>query len=216
MVGALCLATFVSGSAIADDRLSCEGNSFNEKKMLLQAPNGAKRISRHVLEVKFATGVKRFTDKSPHEELSGEHWIYCGYNENAGMHLIGVQIEGLFSGKLLLEKTGQILDAGHTIILSPDRQLFFSIEQQDGMDGENWALYDTKGKKLWGGYAGVLDRLPGNGYDSVCAQFENPHFSSNMTVEAQLSCESCSPGRSVTLQRSNGEWMWDPLVRCDK
>lgn len=206
---------FVAGYAVADDRLSCESES-DEKKLLLQAPKGAKRISRHVLEIKFATGVKNFTDKPPHEELSGEHWRYCGYNERAGMHLIGIQKEGLFSGKLLIEKTGQILDAGHTIILSPDGQMFLSIEQQDGVDGEDWALYDTTGKKLWGGYAGVLHRLPGNTYDSVCAQFENPHFSRQFSIEAKVACGKCSLGGTVTLRNSNGEWSWKPQVKCDK
>lgn len=204
---------FLSSYAIADTKLECAGEQ-GERKLLREAPSGASRISQHILEIKHTRGVKRFTDKPPHEELSGEHWEYCGYNENVKLHLIHHQTEGSFSGAILFEETGKVLSAGHTVIVSPDRQKFLAIVQEDGMDGENWTLFEISGKKLWGGYAGVLWRISGNNYDSIYAQFENPYFSEDQNVSAKVVCSNQLNKGVVTLKKIGDKWKWLPEIKC--
>jgi hypothetical protein len=75
--------------------------------ILKDAPSTATRIREHVLEIRFATGVKRFTDKPPYEELSGIRWTYCGYDKENKIHLIGKSDEALLQGFFFLKMPGK-------------------------------------------------------------------------------------------------------------
>ena len=55
--------------------------------------------------------------------------------------------DSLFSGKLLFDSTGQLLDAGRSVYMSPDGKRFLAVEQEDGMDGELWAVYDLTARE---------------------------------------------------------------------
>ena len=204
---------FFSSYAIADTKLECVREN-NEQQLLRQAPGGAARISQHILEVKHSRGAKRFTDKPPHEALSGEHWEYCGYSENVKLHLIHHQTEGSFSGSVLFEETGKVLSAGHTVIVSPDKRKFLAIVQENGKDGEDWTLFEMSGKRLWGGYAGVVAKISGNHYDSVYAQFENPQFSADQNLSANVVCSNQSNKGTVTLTKIGVKWKWLPDIMC--
>ena len=90
------------------------------------APEGAKRTSPHDLAVNYK-GVRRFIDKRPYRvALDGFHWSYCGYLPAMDAHVIGMEDGSLFSGKLLLDRSGRVLDGGQTVYPSPDGKLFLA------------------------------------------------------------------------------------------
>lgn len=207
---AILFATFCLVSATASSRaLSCEG-AGDERTALKQAPSGARRVNHHVLEVGFKSGAKRFTDKAPHEALSGLHWRYCGYDGHAKVHLVEMTKESLRSGELLYEDTGTLLRAGHTILFSPKQHEFLAIEQKDGMDGELWTVYDIDGTAKWSGYAGTLKRL--NGIDTVVSSFERPQW--NTQGELTARCADSKANGFVTLQHSSNGWRWRGNGTC--
>ncbi len=205
------ITAFASGS-----RLTCAdslGAGGTEKALLKQAPSGATRIGEHILEVKYSRGVKRFVDVPPYDELSGIHWHYCGYNKSHRVHLLGKSVDSLFTGMLVQEDGGRILNAGQTVCLSPAGRKFLAIAQEDGQDGENWTLYTFAGKKMWAGYAGVTVRFPGDSHDSIYAQFVNPIWNDDGSISAQVSCSNSIKG-TVTLRTAGGKAKWLPTPRC--
>ena len=170
-----------SATAMADSyELSCfksqPGNEV-ETKFFKQAASGAARISEHIIELKYSGGIKRFIDKPPYEPLgSGTLWCYCGYDTDDKFYLVGKHEGDLFGGVIVFEGDGKTLSAGHTVIVSPDKKRFLAIEQHSGVDGEHWTLNTMDGKTLWTGYSGILERSPGNNYDTVYAEFLSPSW----------------------------------------
>jgi len=192
--------------------LSCETAKV-ERAALGQAPKGARRVEKHVLEVITAQGPKRFTDKPPHEELGGLHWRYCGYNAQAKAHLIEMMDEGTYSGDLLFDETGKLVRAGHTVLFSPSEKEFLAIEQEDGVDGQNWTVYDAGGKAKWKGYAGTTAKV--DGIDSVVSTFDHPEWTKQGELTARFVCASSKAHGVVTLTRSSsGGLSWRGHGKC--
>ncbi|MFZ6780849.1 hypothetical protein ACO0LD_28785 [Undibacterium sp. Ji83W] len=182
-----------------------------ESKLIQQHPAQARRPSEHVLEVKYANGAKRFIDKPPHESLGGTHWFYCGYNAAQNLHLIGHTVDSLFSGVILRHSDGLTFRAGHTILMSPEGKKFLAIEQPDGLDGEEWAVYKLYGKKLWQGYAGILSTPVKNDPVMVIAQFVNPAWRDDNVLEADLSCADIVKGKvSLHVGKAAPRWSLPP------
>jgi hypothetical protein len=215
----VCASFAVVGTAIATKEsqplLSCETQKV-ERAALKQAAKGARRVSKHVLEVTSEKGVQRFVDKSPHDdggEMGGVHWRYCGYDAHAKAHLIEMIDESSYSGDLLLGETGKLLHAGHTVLFSPSREEFLAIKQDAGVDGENWAVYDTTGKTIWQGYAGTLAKV--DGVDAVVSTFEHAQWTKQGELTARFVCSSSKTGGVVTLARSpSGNWSWRGHGKC--
>ena len=199
---------FVSYVA-AGQELACNPNA-DEKTAMKQAPGGAKRTSEHLMEVRTSSGTRRFVDQPPHDGISGLHWLYCGYHPLTKTHLIHKQHEALFSGQLLLEESGKILGAGHTVVFSNDGKKYLAIEQQSGMDGEEWAVFDSGGKKIWRGYGGTLRK------DKIVSQFEKPRWDAKGELTAQYVCMEPTKGKgTVTLVESGKVWGWRGQGKCD-
>ena len=194
--------------------LSCE-TAKAEGAALAQAPKGVRRVATHVLEVTTKKGTTRFIDKPPHDEgdMGGLHWRYCGYNAQAKAHLIEKTDESSYSGDLLFNETGRSMHAGHTVLFSPDEKEFLAIEQEDGVDGESWAVYDADGKVMWKGYAGTVAEV--NGIESVVSTFDHPQWSKQGELTARFVCASSNAHGVVTLARSRSEaWSWRGHVKC--
>lgn len=216
---ALACASFLalSGAVAAKESqqlLSCETQKA-ERAALKQAPKGARRVSKHVLEISLKNGAKRFVDKPPHDDagMGGLHWRYCGYDADVKAHLIEMTDENIYSGDLLLGDTGDLLHAGHTVLFSPNRTAFLAIEQESGVDGENWTVYDMGGKTLWKGYAGTTTQVEGS--DMVVSTFERPHWTKQGELTARYVCASSKAGGAVTLARSpSGSWRWRGHGKC--
>ncbi|MCS0589486.1 hypothetical protein ACFQ09_10245 [Massilia norwichensis] len=214
----LCATLVFAGTAVlakdAPILLSCETEKV-ERTALEEAPRGAHRVGEHVLEVTSQKGRQKFVDKPPHDEggMGGIHWRYCGYDSRAKAHLIRKSDKGLFSGALLLDETGKRLRAGHTALFSPDAKEFLAIEQEDGVDGENWAVYDTTGKLQWKGYAGTIAKI--NGIETVVSTFEHPQWTRQGVLTAQYLCASTKVRGIVTLVREpSGAWRWHGHRKC--
>jgi hypothetical protein len=209
------LFSFVGINALAAESqpiLSCE-NQKVESITLKQAPKGARRVSKHVLEVMSQTGPRRFRDKPPYDELGGVVWRYCGYDAPAKVHLIEVSDENVYTGDLLWDETGKLLRAGHTVLFSPNRQVFLAIEQEDGVDGEDWTVYDISGKPIWKGYAGTVAKV--DGIDQVVSTFVDPHWTPQGELTARFVCTSLKTNGVVTLVQSpSGHWSWRGHGKC--
>ena len=197
--------------------LSCNNQEGKETILLKQAPHGAIRISKETLEVKFTGGTKRFINTGPDSE-QGVHWLYCGYDKKTKTHLISKLDDARFTGVILFEKTGNLIDAGHTVAISPDGKSLLTIEQQDGVDGETWSLENISGKRLWTGYAGVTQKIGQDTYDSIYAEFKRPRWINDSVLSADFVCADKSESIKgvVTLKHVGGEWKWLPDYKCSK
>jgi len=208
---------FASTAVLAKDShpaLSCETEKI-ERATLRQAPKGARRVNTHILEVTTKKGPQRFVDKPPHDEgdMGGVHWRYCGYDAQAKAHLIEMTDESLYSGDLLLDETGKQVHAGHAVLFSPNGKEFLAVEQESGVDGEDWAVYDMTGKTMWKGYAGTVAKV--DGIDTVVSTFERPQWTKQGELTARFVCASSKIHGVVTLARSpSGNWSWHGHGRC--
>jgi hypothetical protein len=213
LIGALfCFVGSAGLAAESQSSLSCE-NQKVESIALKQAPKGARRVSMHVLEVTSQKGPRRFVDKPPYDEPGGVTWRYCGYDALAKAHLIEMNDASVYSGDLLWDGTGKLLRAGHTVLFSPDRQTFLAIEQEGGMDGEDWTVYDISGKPIWKGYAGTVAKV--DGIDHVASTFIDPHWTQQGTLTARFMCTSVKTHGVVTLVRApSGHWSWRGHGKC--
>jgi hypothetical protein len=214
----VCASLALSSTAVlakgSQPVLSCETAKV-ERAALAQAPKGARRVEKHVLEVITKMGPTRFVDKPPHDEgdMGGLHWRYCGYNAHMKTHLIEKMNESSYSGELLFNETGRLMHAGHTVLFSPDEKKFLAIEQEDGVDGENWAVYDADGKVMWKGYAGTVAKV--NGIESVVSTFDRPQWNKRGELTARFVCASSQANGVVTLSRSLSKtWRWRGHGTC--
>jgi hypothetical protein len=194
--------------------LSCETAKV-EQTSLRQAPEGARRVERHVLEVMTKKGPQRFVDKPPYDDgdMGGLHWRYCGFNAQAQAHLIERLDESSYSGDLLMDESKKLLSAGHTVLFSPRANEFLAIEQEDGVDGENWAVYDANGTAKWKGYAGTIAKV--DGIDAVISTFDHPQWTKQGELTARYVCASLKARGVVTLVRTpSGDWSWRGHGKC--
>ncbi len=210
------IAMVASGNVVlASDGLpglSCD-RQVAEQTFLKQAPGGARRSQLHVLEVRSKKGIKRYIDQAPFEALGGVHWQYCGYDAAAKAHLIAKSDGGLFSGYLLFEDTGIERRAGHTILFSPDHLQYLAIEQEDGVDGETWAVYDGQGKKKWKGYAGTTDKS--DGVEIVVSTFDRPQWIRGGKLAAHYQCSASKVEGTVLLESTtSGQRQWQGHAKC--
>ena len=215
------LTAFLLFSATANasnHKLSCteaDQSKSIELRLLKQAPYYAARISSHVLKIKFTTGDKIFTDKPPYEELNGVRWTYCGYDKASKIHLIGKSVDDIFTGIILFDRSGKMLNAGHTVIISPNKYKYLAIEQRNGRDGEDWTVMNFDGKKLWSGYAGIIKNNAKNNYESVVATFENPNWNNDSNLTAQANCIGSTNKKAVSLINIGDLWEWAPIPKCE-
>jgi hypothetical protein len=212
----LCAASAVAMAA--PEQVSCD-DYMNDAAAVKTAPHGAPRSSPHLLTVNYQGGVKRFQDQPPYQEaFAGAHWYYCGYAPALRAHLIGKNEDDLFSGVLLLDDTGQLVDAGQRVYPSPDGKWFLAERQQSGEDGSRWLVAERSGKPRWDGYAGVLtNRIekPGSepvGY--VTASFEDPYWDGSV-LRAKVACSDPPEANGVaSLVSVGGKWQWQTNVKC--
>lgn len=217
---ALCIAliALVSGAALAKQAprsLSCEQQDESAEPAAMKlAPSGAYRVEKHVLEVVSKKVTRQFVDKPPHDEggMGGLHWRYCGFDPKAKAHLIEMTDNGLFSGDLFFEESGVLLRAGQTVVFAQNQKDFLAIEQEDGVDGANWSVYDGNGKLRWNGYAGTIQKI--EGIDGVISTFERPRWNREGRLTARFVCTASPVNGVVTLLPSSNGWSWHGHKKC--
>lgn len=196
--GIVIIFLMLATTAMAENLvLDCD---TSETKMS-KAPSGARRLDEHTLEVKFANGSKSFKDEPPFDyELDGVKYNYCDYNAAVKFHLIKKRDQDLFTGVLMSESNGKILDAGQLVIFSPDRKKYFASRQPDGMDGTQWFIFTLAGKLEWQG-------------DSMADTLVEPTWNAEGEFQAKYRCGD-EDYKTVILTKSGKEWSWVPETKC--
>lgn len=192
--------------------LDC-GNSyrFEEPDKLKQAPLGASRISARQLRVNWAEGYTDFSDEAPFDQpLEGISYSYCGYSVELDMHLIHLHNFGYFHGILIDNKSGQQLPAGEYVSFSADKESYFASAQTNGMDGEDWFVYNHEGKLVWSGYSGIVARHPDLGYEYFKMRFYQPEWTAENSLQATVERAGNHEDMKVVLTFVDGQWEWRP------
>ena len=181
-----------------------------ERQRLRSAPHGARRVSAHVLVVNTKSGRRRFADPKPYlDGLDRVHWSYCGYVAALHAHLIGLEDGDRFTGKLLLEPNGRTLEAGATVLPSPDGKLFLAGSQVNGEYMGRGMLSDMSGRQLWAGVSGVTG-------GDVDVEYGDPHWIANDAIRAPASCNGGNRRTGeATLVREGKTWRWKSDLRCE-
>ena len=184
------------------------GDPGEREQALRTAPEGAMRLSDHVLAVRYKDGLRRFVDRMPYRDgLSGFHWTYCGYVPVLKAHLIGVEDEDLFTGKLMFDRSGRVIDGGQTVYPSPDGKLFIATSQVNGEYLSHWVLSDLAGRRLWAGVSGV------QGNPDI--EYGDPDWIANDRVRVSATCNDRSHRTGeATLAHVGKSWRWKSDLRC--
>ena len=200
-VGLSC-ATLNAPTALSAELIH-EG-SLGEAREIRDAPHSAIRFDRHTLKVRWQGGERVFRDRPPFDEpLDGIGWAYCGYNPQVKMHLIGKQNEDVFTGVLLNDLTGALLQAGETVIFSPDERLYLAYEQPDGQDGPTIKMFTRTGSLLWKGYDGLLSA---DGKNEI-ADFDRVWWSGNDHLIAEYAVSGRAQ-KVILIKSGTGKWAW--------
>ncbi len=198
-----------------DRSVSCldnrdKGFASAEKLAFGTAPEGARRVSDHVLEVRTKAGVRRFVDRRPYRDgLDGFHWLYCGYDPGLKAHLIGVQDDSLFTGKLVFDGDGHMVDGGQTVYSSADGSQYLAESQVNGEYLSHWVVFDRAGRRLWAGLSGT------DGTHNNTIEYGDLRWTPDDTLRATA---TCGDGKGETgeaiLVREGKTWRWKSDLRC--
>jgi hypothetical protein len=193
----LLITSAVNSQDKLDLTLDCGSSESNMNK----APHGARRIDEHTLEVKFAGGSKSFKDEGPFDyDLDGVGYEYCDYSASTKFHLIRKRDQDLFTGILMSETSGKVLDAGQVVIFSPDGKKYFASRQPNGMDGSEWFIFTVSGELEWQG-------------NSMADTLIEPNWSSAGKFQARYRCGD-EDYKDVVLTKMGKEWGWVPEPKC--
>src|SRR5262245_16866168 len=196
--GIVLIFLMIASTAIGENIvLDCDASETTMNK----APHGARRIDEDTLEVKFAGGSKSFKDEPPFDyELDGVEYDYCDYNATVKFHLIKKRDQDVFTGVLMSQTTGKILDAGQFVIFSPNGKKYFASRQPNGMDGTEWFIFTVSGNLEWQG-------------NSMADTLVEPGWNSEGKFQAKYRC-SDEDYKTVVLTKSGKEWSWVPETKC--
>jgi hypothetical protein len=182
--------------------------SAEEVARMKQAPNGAKRLGAHAIEVGWVGGKRILKDKPPYDEpLDGLRWTYCGYNADLKLHMLLKEDEALFTGALVDEVSGALLPGGQKVLFSKNAQFYLVYEQPDGQDGETIKLYRRNGTLIWEGYNGFL-----SSDGIVLANFENMHWDDHDRPQATARLNDGKTQTFTLTEGSTGKWDWLPHI----
>lgn len=193
--------------------LACEGMgdgpAAEAKRIAARAQGVVRREGKHVLSVRTAQGVLRFTDKPPHDEpLSGDHYRFCDRRD--GFILLQRNDESDFTGVLIDEATGRKTEGGEEVLFSNDRRAYFATMQPDGLDGQRWTIRAVDGTPSWSGYS-FIEKRPGE-FD---ATLDTPAWTDTGEFTAMAQCLADSKLRwKVKLTKAGGKWQWLPKRSC--
>jgi hypothetical protein len=183
------------------------------------APHGAQRLSPHLLTVNYQGGVKRFEDQPPYQEaFGGVHWYYCGYIPALRAHLIGRNEKNFFSGVLLLDDSGQLVNAGQTVHPSPDGKSFLAERQQNNEQDSQWLVAERSGKTFWDGFAAVYrmvrEKPGGKPVEQVATWYKLPYWTEGGALRATAVCNPPEAEGVANFVLLDGTWRWQTDLRC--
>jgi hypothetical protein len=195
-------------------KLECQNaNEVQAESARLRSLSGdmVRRRSKHQLTVITRAGSRQFTDQPPHDEpLSGVHYHFCARKD--GWVLLTKDNQGVFTGVLVNETTGQVAPAGETVLFSEDRRAYLATEQPDGLDGNVWSVYSVDGRKSWSGYS-FISRDAAQG--TIDSTLSDPAWTPTGELTATATClEDLAVQWQVKLVKKAGAWDWQPRKRC--
>ena len=162
-------------------------------------------------------------DPNDDHPLVGTYYEYCDYYPEVKLHHITMAVDDVFTGILLSDETGKVLDAGQVVLFDSTYSRYFTSRQPNGLDGEEWLLYSIDGKQLWQGYSGVsaIDEKTGVTY------FETilfaPWFDMQGDLNARGACfqdywsnnaEHNARHLRHLLKITDGDQSWSPRLIC--
>jgi hypothetical protein len=179
------------------------------KHIAASAQGVVRRQSKHVLSVRTARGVLRFTDKPPHDEpLNGVHYHFCDRRD--GYTLVLVEDEADFNGVLIDEATGRKTEAGPEVLFSNDRRAYFAETVPDGLDGQVWTIRAIDGTTSWKGYSFIETTK-----DHFDILLDTPAWTDTGEFTAMAQCLGDDKLRwKVKLTKVRGQWQWLPKRTC--
>ena len=170
------------------------------------------RKSQHLLLVQGGGRTIRLADAPPYDEaLAGTRYRFCDRRD--GFILLRKEQDVDFTGTLIDETSGAVVDAGQQVILSADRRAYFATVQPDGLDGEEWSIHFANGNVSWSGYSFIDDEVH-PGYAS--AYLSKPQWLPKGAFTALAECaEATDRTWRVTLTKAaDGTWDWRPKGKC--
>ncbi len=199
------------------DEIICSENENNNFKSLKRGVNGAKRISKHTLQIKWQGGYRLFKDTLLEDPDNGVRYYYCGYNKKAKVHLIEAKDDIMDSVILMSAVTGKTINAGHSVILSPDYSKFLASRQSSGKDAVTWIVKTIKDETLWEGINAIT--VVSDSITYMNAYLEDPKWSPKGELQATHTCAAFVGTKQekktlVTLKEQDGEYQWLPNIEC--
>ncbi|KVG66829.1 hypothetical protein WJ33_26095 [Burkholderia ubonensis] len=199
----LAMPAWSSAASLVLDCKNAAMGSLDEKvaeaRLLRETQGKATRVSVHLLLVKAAGRVLEFRDVPSNEALMDVHYAFCGSRD--GYSLVGWANGDVFTGKLIDEKSAQVSPGGLRVIFSPDRQAYLTVEQEDGMDGEDWTVhYANDGKASWKGHSFFRSK-------SASIELDDPRWTDNGELIASA-VRWDKPDAIARLVKVGRTWSW--------
>lgn len=234
MAASLVALVTLPAAQAAGISMDCDRSEMQSMGMHPQGRSRTERFRSGKLKVRWQGGSHIFEDRLPNTEqgIIGEHYAYCGYNPLARMHLVGKDGGNRFTGLLINDLNGQIVEAGYTVLLSPDLSRFFAVREENDVHGEVWVIATFDGKKLWEGHSSILAAeppLPSQAASededqrpNIIAELDDPHWLPSGELEATQTC-TAAPAEAlptkVILKRvktpsGSSHYQWVPKVLC--
>ncbi|WP_423380306.1 hypothetical protein [Burkholderia sp. LMG 32019] len=208
--GLLCAHTYASTLTLncADAQAGTLNQKAAESRLMAESHGLAERIAPHVLRINVEGKTLLFKD-IPSDGLDNIAYTFCG--SRGGYSLIAWDDGGEFTGKLIDERTGRILPAGREVIFSPDGRAYLAIWQEDGLDGDDWAVrYADDGRVSWQGYSFIASRDIDN---TPLHELSNPKWTASGKLTAEASCRD-TPNALVGLIKVQERWSWHVPTSC--
>lgn len=187
--------------------ISCTENESE----ILKKNKYAKRVNQHTLMINLQQEQKEFRDEPPFDGyLAGRQWEYCAYNKETDYHLIKLRDGDYFTGILLSQKDGQSFKAGYRVLVSPQKNSYWAANQPNGLDGEEWKIYDFSGALIWEGITPVSETPSGPHF----GELHDPAWNEKGVLVAKHRCYHKEGSTQVSLDLSGSPPVWKPEVKC--
>lgn len=203
------LALIIQCKSQVGIEISCTENESE----ILKKNKKAKRITQHTLVIELNQGQKEFKNEPPFDDyLAGKQWEYCSFNKETDYHLIKLRDGDYFTGILLSQKDGQVLKAGYRVLISPEKNTYFVANQPNGLDGEEWKIYEFSGELIWQGITPVSETPSGPHFGELF----DPSWNAAGILEAKHRCYNKEGSKKVSLDLKASIPDWKPMIKCPR
>ena len=199
--------------------LPCESPESDAQHLQKISADNATRLDENTLSITWLEGEVELKNEPPFDvPLAGVRYYYCTFYKKAAVHHILKEDQDILTGLLVSHATGKIIDAGYSVLFSPDHTAFFATRQPNGLDGQEWYVFEKTGKLLWQGFSGIIGVHPELKIDIFESTFDYPEWNDNNQLTTQARCgydfNNANPTKQVTLKINKDGWQWLPKLNC--